>query len=667
MISTLLGAIPNFSRLWHARRLVARANQERDERRYLQAAQLYQEALRLTPKWAGVHVQCGHMFKEAGNLAQAEHYYLEAQRLTPGDADLALQLGHFYKVAGQPSESEAAYRRAVELKPGWSAAQEELAAMGRLQLEGPWAAVERLEDLAPELAPAPADAGPKTRADGVHIPRLSARRERSRWGLIPTLRGVEALRGFCISKVPIAELQIMLDGRVIDKAPIQSFPLESAIDGQRKYVFNAWVDFSPFEAGLHRMTVRFMAGAAEVRSHVEQVVVAPRRTEADCPDSDGVVDVSASAPRPAESQIRARPSMVRPARRSVLPHAPRNVLVLRTDQLGDLIVSIPAVRRLRELLPQARLVGLLTPANAELAEVLQIFDEIVVIDFADDPRERRRIMPLDAQEALRERLAPYQFDIAIDLGFAGGSRPLLLLSGAAFLYGFEGPEWPWLSAGFRGGSHDPGNGNEAAAHSAKLLALIEPLAAYLGSKAEVVRRPDLSPDLLARLGLTTSDRYAVFHMGGRAPLTRWSGFPQLATLALQKTDLKVVLITDDPQIRAALPADLAASERFTLLDQRLPFDTLDALLSFCTVFVGNDSGPKHLAALRGAPVVSIHCARTNWNEWGQEQSGLIISRRVPCAGCSISPHTPEECGKDVACIRDIGVEEVYSAVEGLIS
>jgi ADP-heptose:LPS heptosyltransferase len=97
----------------------------------------------------------------------------------------------------------------------------------------------------------------------------------------------------------------------------------------------------------------------------------------------------------------------------------------------------------------------------------------------------------------------------------------------------------------------------------------------------------------------------------------------------------------------------------------LEFDQFDALLSYCSLFVGNDSGPKHLASLRGAKVVSVHMARNNWNEWGQENSGYIISRRVPCAGCLVW-HNPEECGKDFACIRGIKPEEVMGAVLKLL-
>ena len=123
--------------------------------------------------------------------------------------------------------------------------------------------------------------------------------------------------------------------------------------------------------------------------------------------------------------------------------------------------------------------------------------------------------------------------------------------------------------------------------------------------------------------------------------------------------------TDDKAMRGALPSELSSSDRFQLIDGRLEFDQFDALVSFCTLFVGNDSGPKHLASLRGAPVVSIHMARNNWNEWGQENGGYILSRKLPCAGCQIS-YDPEECGRDFVCIRNIKPEEVMQAVRQLL-
>ena len=157
----------------------------------------------------------------------------------------------------------------------------------------------------------------------------------------------------------------------------------------------------------------------------------------------------------------------------------------------------------------------------------------------------------------------------------------------------------------------------------------------------------------------------MLHTGARIAFNRWPSYFELTSLILKNTPLKVVLLTEDPAMRAQTPPELAQDGRFQLLDEKLPFDDFDALLSFCTVFAGNDSGPKHLAGLRGANVVSIHSARVNWNDWGQELTGSIISRRVPCAGCRIY-YEADECGKDAVCITRITADEVFAEIARFI-
>ena len=95
-----------------------RADAARDNREYAKAAWLYEKVLSYTPNDAAIHVQCGHMLKEAGELERAEQHYNKARVLMPNDPDLALQFGHFYKVAGRLGEAELSYRRAAELMPG---------------------------------------------------------------------------------------------------------------------------------------------------------------------------------------------------------------------------------------------------------------------------------------------------------------------------------------------------------------------------------------------------------------------------------------------------------------------------------------------------------------------------------------------------------------------
>ncbi len=659
--------------------MVRRAAAAADARRYQEAAFLYSEALRLTPGRAALHVQCGHMFKEAGDLAAAEPHYLAAAKLTPEDSDLALQLGHFFKCAGRIEEASQAYRRALALRPGWGAPRQELEGLRQAGWRGPDGATHSApEALAPDfdgapivagLAPRPPIEGFHTHVEGIELRRLG-RHERTHWGVLPTLRGVEAFRGLCISSVPLLIVELILNERMIYRGGLgRGFKLahEGLNPDLRKYVFNIWIDLSNFIEGRYRFECRVTDIDHRTTSHVEQIVIAPPWPEGSIlPDSDGIVPrPDPNDPRSLDEQINARPSMVRRGRRAMLQFPPRNVLVQRTDQLGDLVVSVPAIRRLREILPRARLVGLISTANEPLARSLGLFDELVTTEFPEDTWERRRVMPAQEQKALAERLAPYNFDVAIDLSENPASRLLLPLSRAPFLVGFASDGMPALSIDLTGNTHDLWNYHEVVPHTNKLLGLIEWMGALLRSEPNLVRRQDLDPKRLAAFGLPANSRFALLHDGARLQFSRWPHYADLARIIIERTDLHVVMLTDDPAVGAQLPAALVASPRFRLFDRRLAFDDLDALVSFCAVFVGNDSGPKHLAALRGAQVVSLHTARNNWNEWGQENGGYIISRRLPCAGCGIH-YDPEECGKDHVCIRGIKPEEVFAAVERLV-
>ena len=658
--------------------IFARADAARDSRRYREAAILYEQALQIGPDNPSIHIQCGHMFKESGNFEKAEHHYLEASRRLPNDADLALQLGHFYKVSGRLREAEIAYNRALDLSPDWSAPAIEISDLYRKGWRGrpedssgkgsaPASLTSQASLLIPDIAPRQLHELLHENGDSIQIRRIG-RAERSPWGMRQTLRGVESIRGVCLSSIPITEIQIALNGQVVARDGVENHVQrnEKVNPNLRRYVFNVWHDFSVFSRGRHEVEIRCLDANRGIRFHREQVVIADPLSVEEFPDSDALVPLPAlDDGRSVAEQVNARPSMVRPAVRQFFSKPPENILIVRTDQLGDVVISIPALRRLREFLPNARLVGLLTSANVDFASTLNVFDEIVVAEFPDDSLQKRRVMPLDVQEELRKKLESYQFDVAIDLAPSGESRPMLLLSGAPFMFGFGDRDWPWLSAGMDFNTHDRLDRLDNMTASTKTLAFVEAFGALLKNHAKVIRRPELTREHLAPFGISESDRYAILHAGARVFFSRWPHYCELAEKILEGTDLKVIMMTEAGAAHPQIGSKLLNSDRFQILNRKLPFDEFDALLSFCSVFVGNDSGPKHLASLRGVNVVSLHTARINWAEWGQEMVGSIISRRVPCAGCTIY-HDPEDCGKGYACIVNITADEVFEASKALL-
>lgn len=664
------------------RRLIDAAGQAGRERRFRDAATLYAEALRVRPDRGDLHVQAGHMFKEARDYGEAERHYRRAAELMPRDADLALQLGHFHKTVGRLADAEDAYAHAATLAPDWNEPRKEL---GDMRAAG-WRrdGAHDARDTMPVSPPDLPDSAEVSTAYGALAPerlprplrRLLTRSEPSVnvsqfgvplntfWGMRRVARGVEAVRGFCISVEPVLTVTALVNGLTLRHSEMKGpHTLEYEADPERihKYVFNLWCDFSPFLPGRYSLELRFHDQGSLVRTHHEEFVVEPPLREADHPDCDALFTPELADPRSLDEQVDARPSIIHEAVGTRPSTDVRAILLIRTDQLGDVVASVPAMLRVRELYPAARLVGLFGPANVDIARSLGLFDDLILTDFRESMRLRTRTLGWEEQVALKEALTAFRFDVAIDLATSNMSRPLLALSGARFLYGFDDTAWPRLSASVSETYHDPKTRREMATHATRVLALIEQLPLLLGSRASVIRRDDLARDRLRAWGIGADERYAAIHTGARIVPSRWGHYPELAERLHSETDLKIVMFIDPANPLDRLPPGLAASERVVVVDRQLPFDEFDALLSFASVYVGNDSGPKHLAALRGVPVVSIHSARINWREWGQEQTGVIITRKLPCAGCSLY-HDVDECGRDWVCVSAIRLEEVYRAV-----
>jgi ADP-heptose:LPS heptosyltransferase len=595
-------------------------------RDYLRAEQLYEDALRRSP-----------------DLSHARSC-LEALRA--GDHARIFNAGGFGS-----SEERRRLRASHEGLPasdttGLDEATQRLQA----RLQGRFAA--------PELAPSRSPRGWMPE-DGLHLRRLGARRGRSAWGELPVMAGVEAIRGFLVAAEPPDTVEAYVSGRRLARGRPTLHLIEGRAD-RLKASFNLWLDLSDLPPGRYEVELRLIGPGDRRLVHHERVQVQPPVSEADFPTSDTVADPPSTPDVDLAEAINARPSAIRAARRQWLETRPQSILVLRADQLGDLVCSVPALRRLRDIFQDARITGLVTPANAGLARSLGLFDELVVTAFATDPVEHRRVMPTADQEALRADLTGRRFDLAVDLADNSPSRYLLTLSGASRLFGARGDGYGFLDMEVQLDVRDPVNRSPSVPASNKMLAMVEALGAAMADLGATLRRSDLEPARLRRFGLTARG-YVVLHTGARLAFSRWPHFPDLARLLLQASGLQVVLVSDEPMSAQRLGPGLVGHPNLLILDQPMPFDDLDLLLSYAAAVVGNDSGPKHLASLRGTEVVSLHCARNNWNEWGQENTGVVISRRLPCAGCQIQDY-PDECGRDFVCMTAIRPEEVATAV-----
>ncbi len=91
----------------------------------------------------------------------------------------------------------------------------------------------------------------------------------------------------------------------------------------------------------------------------------------------------------------------------------------------------------------------------------------------------------------------------------------------------------------------------------------------------------------------------------------------------------------------------------------LPVRVSAAVLSRCRLFIGHDSGPMHMAAAVGTPVVAVFSSRNLPGEWFPYGDGhRVLYRPMPCQGCGL-----DRCvERRKACIRAITVDDVRAAV-----
>jgi ADP-heptose:LPS heptosyltransferase/tetratricopeptide (TPR) repeat protein len=502
-------------------------------------------------------------------------------------------------------------------------------------------------------------------AERIDFLRLGTERRRHRGRELPVLRGVEAVRALCCSSQTITGVALRLNGRSLEQSPAAAGS-QQMHGPMTRYVCNFWLDTGVLARGFHVLEVSFLEVSGGRRSRAELVFIDDPRALDRHSSSDAVVVLDVAGQGTIDDRINRLPSMRRAAGRSFFRGPLDRVLVVRADQLGDLVTSLPAIRRLKELLPAAELTALVTPANERLAREFGVFSHVITTDLRYDHRTKRRHLSLVDQAHLRRTLEPCRFDVAIDLSPGLDSRPLLKLAAARYTVGFKPRDFEWLSFGIDAITRDHANGRERASHATLVLSLVEAFGAALNHRSVTLRREGLDRTELAKFGLE-SKPFVVLHAGARLLIKRWpfGHYVALAKRILELTPLEVVLISDEPIDAAVAERELGKQPGLHLVQGHLPYDTLEALLSYCSAFVGNDTGPKHLAALRGAPVVSLHMGQVNWDEWGQEGHGFILSRRVPCCGCGIED--VEDCGKNLACLVKISPEEAFAAVQEICS
>jgi ADP-heptose:LPS heptosyltransferase len=157
----------------------------------------------------------------------------------------------------------------------------------------------------------------------------------------------------------------------------------------------------------------------------------------------------------------------------------------------------------------------------------------------------------------------------------------------------------------------------------------------------------------------------VIHAGSGYPSKRWP-FENFKAL-IQKIDrealAQIVLIGTEAEKDAA-PDLKVSSERLIDLRGKTALQDLPVLLDVCDVFIGNDSGPAHIAAAQGLEIILLVSGTNDirlWHPWTDRLT--LLQHEVPCSPCEV-----EICPVEGhPCVEEITVDQAFDAFVSVLS
>ena len=345
-----------------------------------------------------------------------------------------------------------------------------------------------------------------------------------------------------------------------------------------------------------------------------------------------------------------------------------NILCVRLDSIGDVLMTTPAIRALKESRPGRRITLFTSPAGVEVASLVPEIDDVIVYDApwmkATAPRTTSQ-----PEFEMVEKLRSLEFDAAVIFTvFSQNPLPSAVLCYLADIplrlaHCHENPyqlltNWvldPEPSCGIR---HEV----------RRQLDLVATVGCRTTKERMSLRVPEDAHhrvlEILAELGIDLKRPLVIIHPGATATSRRYppEGFAQVARRLILDANFQVIFTGSESErdLVEGIQAE-TDTDSYSLVGC-LNLAELAGLIEIAHLLISNNTGPVHIAAALGTPVVDLY-ALTNpqHTPWGVPNR--VLFHDVPCKFCykSICPEGHYHC------LRLVTPDEVFRAACELFS
>jgi lipopolysaccharide heptosyltransferase II len=341
----------------------------------------------------------------------------------------------------------------------------------------------------------------------------------------------------------------------------------------------------------------------------------------------------------------------------------RNMLCIRLDYLGDVLMCTPAMRALKESIPQCRLTLLTSSGSAAAARMIAEID--AVIEYAAPWMKSSRPHPPAADFAMIRTLQSHQFDAAVIFTtYSQSPLPAALFCQLAAIplrlaHCHENP-YQLLTQWVR----DPEPQEHIRHEVRRQLDLVASIGCHTANERLSFQVPPADAawarSRLQAIGIGTTDTarpWVLLHPGASAPSRRYPAeqWAQAADEIALRLDCPLVFTggADEIALVEAIRRNMNAVSHS--LAGELDIGKLGAVIAQAPVLVSNNTGPAHLSAAVGTPVVDLY-ALTNPQHTPWQVPNRVLYHMVPCFNCyqSICPESHHNCLTQVTPARVAG-------------
>lgn len=337
------------------------------------------------------------------------------------------------------------------------------------------------------------------------------------------------------------------------------------------------------------------------------------------------------------------------------------ILVVRTDRIGDVILSTPVLELIKRNFPKCHLAMLVSPYTQALLENNPYLDEVIVDD------QENRYKGVRGLYGLAKLLKEKKFDVSILLHPSWRLAYLLYLAKIRYRIGTA---YRFYSFFFNLKIFQHRKTIEK--HEVEYnLDMLFPLGitvektlpkVYLSHKEEEEGRV-----LLEEFGVNSNDLVVVIHPGSGNSSLNFPAkkFGHLADMLIEKDGAKIILTGKKGESDLA---DIVTKNMKTSpinLVGKLGLRQLASILNKADLMISNSTGPMHLATSLGTPVVAIFCpiktaSPKRWGPYGENHQ--VILPLVPlCQKCDL-----ERC-RYYNCMDKIDTQEIYIKAKSILN